>query len=59
MVDNMNTKTGVLSGTVEIKKSDGTTVTWYLKSRDNSKEKLGEKQNGNTTTSNVSTKHDR
>lgn len=55
----MNTNTGVLSGTIEIKKADGSTVTWYLKSRDNSKEKLGEKQNGDTPTSNVSTQRDR
>lgn len=49
-----------LSGTIKIEKADGTIAELYLKPRiNNSKEKLGEQKNGDTTTSNVSKKRDR
>jgi hypothetical protein len=44
-----------LSGTLEIKKADGSVITLQLTTKDNSKEEktLGEKQNGDTSTSNA------
>jgi len=52
-------KTG-LSGTIKIEKADGSVTEIYLKPRTkNSKEKLGEEKNGDTTTSNISEKRDR
>lgn len=49
-----------LSGTIKIEKADGTIAELYLKPRiKNSKEKLGEQKNGDTTTSNISEKRDR
>jgi hypothetical protein len=49
-----------LSGTIKIEKTDGSVTEFYLKPRiKNSKGKLGEKENGDTTTSNISEKRDR
>ena len=43
-----------LSGTIEIKKADGSVITLQLTTKDNSKEEtLGEKQNGDTSTSGI------
>lgn len=53
----MQNKAG-LSGTIEIKKADGTVIELNLQSKDNS-QTSGEKQNGNTSTSDLSTKRDR
>lgn len=40
-----------LSGTIEIKKADGSVIKLKLLPQGNSKENLGEKQNGDTSTS--------
>lgn len=53
----MQNKAG-LSGIIEIKKADGTVIELNLQSKDNS-QTSGEKQNGNTSTSDLSTKRDR
>jgi len=53
----MQNKAG-LSGIIEIKKTDGTVIELNLQSKDNS-QTSGEKQNGNTSTSDLSTKRDR
>ena len=48
-----------LSGTIEIKKADGSVITLNLKPQDNSKENLGEQQNGDTSTSDSDSGPDR
>jgi len=48
-----------LSGTIEIKKADGSVIKLNLKSIDNSKETLGENKNGDTRTPDKHSEPDR